>query len=205
MAAQHEKIREALVANAIHLIAIGGFERATTKELTHCGSVSLDFKMNESYIYRLFGSKEALYEKAFDCLDHELFDAFRRGVEAIGGFEGDTKAQLYEFFLRAWLFVLGNEERCRCYVRYYYSIYFKGNALKAHKKLFGGIVKEMAPIFKEEANVEAVLHSAFTALFDFAVRVYNGELADDEVNRPHVFNVLYCMMMSYLRDPASAS
>ncbi|MBO5355393.1 MAG: TetR/AcrR family transcriptional regulator [Clostridia bacterium] len=205
MAAQHEKIREALVANAIHLIAVGGFEKATTRELTHYGSDLLDFKMNESYIYRLFGSKEDLYEKAFDRLDHELFYAFRRGVEAVGGFEGETKQRLYEFFLRAWGFILGNEERCRCYVRYYYSVYFKGNSLRAHRKLFKGIVSEMTPIFKEEADVEAILHSIFTALFDFAIRVYNGDLRDDDINRPHIFNVLYCMMMTYLKDPVKAS
>ena len=198
-------VRALLVANAIHLIAEGGFEKATTKELTHSGGDLPDFRMNETYIYRLFGSKESLYENAFIRLDQELFYAFRQGVEAVGGFEGDTKRRLYDFFLRAWDFVLKNEERCRCYVRYYYSIYFKGNSLKAHKKLFEGIVAEMTPIFTDEADVEAILHSVFTTLFDFAIRVYNGDLADDEKNRPHVFNVLYCMMMTYLRDSAKAS
>ena len=198
-------VKGLLMANAIHLIAEGGFEKATTKELTHCGGTLPDFKMNETYIYRLFGSKESLYENAFIRLDQELFYAFQHGAKAVGGFEGETKQRLYEFFLRAWGFILGNEERCRCYVRYYYSIYFKGNSLKAHKKLFEGIVTEMTPIFIEEADVEAILHSVFTALFDFAIRVYNGDLQDNEINRPHIFNVLYCMMMTYLKDSVKAS
>ena len=185
------EIKELLIKNAIHLIADGGFEKATTKELTHCGGSLPDFKMNEVYIYRLFGSKEQLYEAAFIRLDSELFNAFQNGVKEIGGFEQNTKEKFYEFFLKAWHFILGNEERCRCYVRYYYSIYFKGASLESHKALFDGIVNMMSPIFKDEADVEAILHSAFTSMFDFCIRVYNGQLEDNDENRPHIFNVLY--------------
>ena len=74
------EIKELLIENAIHLIAEGGFEKATTKELTHCGGQLPDFKMNEVYIYRFFGSKEKLYETAFVRLDTELFHAFKHGV-----------------------------------------------------------------------------------------------------------------------------
>lgn len=193
-------IKELLISNAIHLIAEGGFEKATTKELTHFSGNSLGIKMNEVYIYRLFGSKEKLYEAAFVCLDNELFYAFRRGVEAVGGFSSNSKDILYKFFLMAWEFILGNEERCRCYVRYYYSIYFKGHSLEAHKKLFGEIVAEMAPFFKEEADVVSILHSVFTTLLDFGIRVYNGDLEDSDINKPHIFNVLYCMMATYFKD-----
>ena len=194
------EIKELLIENAIHLIAEGGFEKATTKELTHCGGQLPDFKMNEVYIYRFFGSKEKLYETAFVRLDTELFHAFKHGVEIIGGFDDSRKEKLERFFSMAWQFILGNEERCLCYVRYYYSIYFKGASLEAHRKLFAGMVDEMTPIFKEEADVSSILHSVFTALFDFAIRVYNGDLEDNDENRPHIFNVLYCMMISYFKS-----
>ncbi len=193
-------VKDLLIANAIHLIAEGGFEKATTKELTHCGGNLPDFKMNEVYIYRIFGSKERLYESAFICLDRELYRAFQSGVKAVGGFEDHTKEKMYDFFLRAWRFILGNEERCRCYVRYYYSVYFKGASLEAHKTLFAEMVSRLAPLFKDEADVESILHSVFTAIFDFSIRVYNGELEDNEINRPHIFNVLYCMMMTYFKE-----
>ena len=199
------EIKELLIENAIHLIAEGGFEKATTKELTHCGGHLPNFKMNEVYIYRFFKSKENLYEAAFVRLDTELVHAFKHGVELIGGFEEDRTDKLRDFFTMAWKFLLGNEERCRCYVRYYYSIYFKGKSSEAHKKLFEGMVAEMTPIFKDEADVEAILHSVFTALFDFAIRVYNGELEDSDINRPHIFTVLYCMMATYLKDSVKAS
>lgn len=198
-------VKELLISNAIHLIAEGGFERATTKELAFSGGSLPDFKMNEVYIYRLFGSKERLYESAFLKLDSELFHAFQSGVSAVGGFEHDIKKKLYEFFLRAWRFLLGNEEKCRCYIRYYYSIYFKGDSLQSHNALFTEMTAQIAPLFKEEADVVAIMHSVFTTLFDFAIRVYNGDLADDEINRPHIFNVLYCMMAAYFNETAIAS
>ena len=199
------EIKELLIRNAIHIIAEGGFEKATTKELTHCSGNLSGFKMNEVYIYRIFGSKENLYEAAFVYLDNELFRAFRNGVLAVGEFDNSIKQKMYQFFLLAWRFILGNEEKCRCYVRYYYSIYFKEHSLEAHNKLFKGVVSEMAPIFNDEADVVSILHSVFTALFDFAIRVYNGELEDSDINRPHIFNVLYCMMVTYFKDSVIAS
>ena len=199
------EIKELLMSNAIHLIAQGGFEKATTIELAHSGNHSPDLKMNEAYIYRLFGSKEALYEATFFRLDHELFYAFRHGAETVGGFGKDSRHRLYQFFFLAWQFLLGNEERCRFYVRYYYSIYFKGHSLASHKKIFEGIVAEMTPLFKEEADVVSILHSVFTAFLDFGIRVYNGELEDSDINRPHVFNVLYCMMATYFKEEAKTA
>ena len=135
-------------------------------------------------------------------ISSSLFLAFQNGVEQIGGFGTATKERFFDFFSRSWKFILGDEEHCRCYVRYYYSIYFKGDSLDAHTKLFCEMIAEMSPLFKEEADVASILHSVFTAMLDFAIRVYNGELKDNEINRPHVFNVLYCMMMSYFKDSA---
>lgn len=194
------EIKELLIKNAIHLIAEGGFEKATTKELTHCGGNLPDLKMNQVYIYRFFKSKEDLYEAAFIFLDNELYRAFKNGVEIIGGFDGARKEKLNKFFSLAWQFVMSNEERCRCYVIYYYSNYFKGKSREAHRQLFAGIEEEMTPLFKDEADVNSILHSAFTALFDFAIRVYNGELEDNEINRPHIFNVLYSIMATYFKE-----
>jgi AcrR family transcriptional regulator len=198
---QEAAVRELLVANAIRLIAAGGFEKATTKELALSGGHLPDLKMNEVYIYRFYGSKERLFESVFFQLDSELFFAIRNEAQIIGGFDKDTREQFRKLFDKVWQFILGNEARCRCYIRYYYSVYFKGSSLESHKRLFEDVVKGLTPIFKEEADVQSILHSVFTALLDFAIRVCNGDLEDSEENRAHIFNVLYCMMSSYLKEP----
>ncbi len=194
-------IKSILINNAIHLIAEGGFEKATTKNLAHYEQAPKNVKMNEVYIYRLFGSKEALYQAAFLVLDRELVEAFTNALTISGELLLDTKKKLYNFFLMVWQFILKNEEHCRCYIRYYYSIYFKSKALEKHRQHFDSIVNSFNSLFIEEADVKSIMHSVFTTLLDFAIRVYNGELADDEINRPHIFNVLYCMMMTYLKHP----
>ncbi len=167
------EVKNLLITNAIHLIAKGGFEMATTKELTHCKGNLPNVKMNEVYIYRLFGSKEHLFEAAFVELDEELHDAFWRGYHSIEGdmFE-NTKDKCLQFFDMAWRFIMKDEERCRCYIRYLYSIYFKGKSLETHKTLFAPIIEALSPLFKEEADVPAILHSVFMMMFDFAIRVY---------------------------------
>jgi hypothetical protein len=113
----------------------------------------------------------------------------------------DTPIRLFRLFLRAWKFILGNEANFRCYVRYYYSIYFKSNSKAKHKQLFCSTIHDLSSIFIDEADAESILHSVFTALLDFAIRVCNGDLEDSEENRAHIFNVLYCMMLSYLKEP----
>lgn len=202
---KEENIIAILIDNAIHLIAEGGFEKATTKNLAYYSETSKEIKMNEVYIYRLFGSKENLYETAFLTLDKEFTEAARTALAVSWGVGANEKKKFYEFFLKVWAFVLKNEAHCRCYVRYYYSVYFKGKALEKHHKHFDSIVEAFKPLFIEEADVSAIMHSIFTTLLDFAIRVYNGVLANDEENRPHVFNVLYCMLMTYLKNPDTSN
>lgn len=193
-------IREILVENTIRLVAEGGFEKATTRAITHSGAEVPNVKMNEVYIYRLFGSKENLYQAAFEVLDKELVRSLTLCIEDIGGFSGDVKKKLHRLFERTWRFILSNEARCRCYIRYYYSIYFRGESLRQHSVLFDRIISVFMPLFKEEADVRSIMHSVLTTLLDFAVRVYNGDLKDSDTNTPHVFNVLYCAMMTYFKD-----
>ena len=191
------EIRDLFIENTIRIIAEVGFENATTKALTHYGGDLPGLKMNEAYIYRFFGSKDKLYEATFEKLDNELYIAFMKALEAVNGFNCNIKDKLNNLFLMCWDFILRNEVRLRCYVRFYYSAYFKGSVAEAHNKLIMGVVNQISPIFKREADVLSILRSVFTALLDFGIRVYNGELDDNEDTRKHIFNVLYCAMMTY--------
>ena len=198
-----QEVREALIGNTIHLIAKGGFEKATTKAITHDGAALPNVKMNEVYIYRLFGSKERLYAVAFSCLDKEIVYALHACLEAHHNLEANTRQMLYEVFSDVWHFLLNNEDHCRCYIRYYYSVYFRGESLNTHNQLFDEIIAEFSPLFKREADVKSIMHSVFTTMLDFAVRVYNGDLESSQTNAEHIYNVVYCMMASYFKGENS--
>ena len=199
-------IREILICNTIHLVAEGGFEMATTKAITHGdGTNNADIRMNEVYIYRLYGGKTQLYDAAFYRLDHQLFGSLHNAIATMGTLETDTKAKLYDVFLRTWKFVLGNEDNCRCYMRYYYSAYFKGGSRKAHNLLFNDVINDFRPLFKQEADVTSIMHSVFTTLLDFAIRVYNSDLENTQTNQEHIFNVLYSAMVSYFKPEIAST
>ncbi len=195
-----EELRQLLIENAICLIAKGGFEMATTRAIVSVRESTLGVRPNEAYIYRIFGSKENLYAAVFHHLDCEVCDAFYKGLAIIGNIDVKPKAKFEAFFLMAWRFLLNNEEHCRAYVRYYYSVYFKGESLESHNKLFWGMISVIKTLFKEEADVLALMHTVFITLLDFAIRVYNGNITDSDDNRKHVFNVLYCMLETYLKE-----
>jgi AcrR family transcriptional regulator len=200
---QKENIKELLIDNTIRLIAEGGFEKATTKAITYSGGELSDFKLNEVYIYRIFGSKEHLYAAAFMSLDKQIVHALCKSVESYPNLTTNTSDKLHDVFENSWQFVLSSEDSCRCYVRYYYSTYFKDESRKAHNELFGRVIDDFRPLFKQESDVVAIMHSVFTTLLDFAIRVYNGDLINTENNRSHIFLVLYRTMAIYFNPEIS--
>lgn len=193
-------IRNTLVENTIHLIAEGGFEKATTRAITHDGYIPPEVKLNEVYIYRIFGGKEELYAEAFRCLDCELINELNKDIDEFCHSSNSIKQNFKILFDHLWSFVLRNEDHCRCYVRYYYSVYYKGASQKMHHQFFDQIVKRLNPIFKPEADVKSLLHSVFTTLLDFAIRVYNGDIPDNQDSADHIFNVLYLSISSYFKQ-----
>ena len=199
---REKDIKELLISNTIRVIANGGFEKATTKELTRIHGLESDLKINEVYIYRIFGNKEKLFEAAFLRLDEELFSAFREYLDEVAKYDCDRKERFFRYFLLVWNFVMGDEDKCRCYMRYCYSVYFKGNSERIHSEQFENIVNSITPYFKAEVSVSAILHSVFAILLDFATRAYNGQITDDEATRSEIFNTLYITISPYLKSAA---
>lgn len=193
-------VRDILVNNTIQLIAEGGFEKATTKAITYSDYTPHNFKLNEVYIYRLFGSKENLYEAAFDTLDKEFSFALNRCFTTTSVENKSIKEKLYNGFIRVWDFILRKEDRCRCYIRYYYSAYFQEYSLEKHNENFALVVNSFKMLFKPQADTKSIMHSVLTTLLDFAVRVFNGDLKNTDENKTYVFNVLLSAMMVFFKD-----
>ena len=183
----------------MHIVAEGGFEKATTKELTYYSGNVLKVKMNEVYIYRLFGSKEKLFEAVFLRLNNKFLSSFYNCFRSIESDDHDVNKKLIHLFLSSWHFIMENEEPCRYYAKYYYSGYFRGQSKDTHNIILSKIASKMASFFKEGTDLEFVLHSAFCVLLDFGIRVHNKELEDSEMQRQKIFNLLYCMVAPYIK------
>ena len=188
-----EEMRQMLLESTIETIGGVGFSGATTK------AVASSRGINEAYIYRLFGGKEKLFAAAFVLLDGELIEAIRRSGK-VNSETTDVEGALREIFDGVWRFVLSSRDRCFCYVRYYFSPYFLELSHDSHMQAYRGIIDAMTPRFRERADVTSLLHHVLSSLLDFAVRVYNGDIADDEESATHIFRVLFYVFRPYLRD-----
>ena len=194
------QIREALIENTIYLIAQGGFEMATTRNIAKCGANAAGLVLNDAYIYRIFGSKEGLYAEAFALLNEEIFSYMCRGLDNAKLDVKTAREDLRVLWMWLWRFILNNETRSRAFVRYYYSIYLREASLRRHRECFNSVVVRVSCLFKEEADVTAIMHNVLTSTFNFAIRVFNGDLDDDDVNVEHMYNVLYNTISSYLKE-----
>lgn len=199
-----EIIRKSLLSNTIRLIGECGFEKATTKGIVSLGAEDGSIRLNEVYIYRVFGSKELLYAAAFAELDQELFATIRSYSKAFNNDKLSFRDRMHNYFDLIWAFLLGNEYRCRCYIRYYYSAYFKEQSLREHRKLLYLQEDFFSPIFKDESDVISLIHNTFMTMMDFAIRVYNGDLDNTEANAYHIFNLLYNSLSSYFEPSVVA-
>jgi AcrR family transcriptional regulator len=193
-------IREALIKNTTRLIGEGGFEKSTTNAIVHDMTHAPGIKLNEVYIYRIFGSKERLYADVFAELDTELFATVAEALDVFERKDIEFRERLSIVFDRLWRFLLGNEIKTRCYVRYFYSTYYREKSHRDHRKKLDAAAQRFAPAFTKESNVHALIHAVFMTMLDFAIQVHNGDLEDNEDTAYHVFNLLYHSLYCYLRE-----
>lgn len=186
--------REALIASAITVIAGEGLDKTTTKAVA--GTAGL----NEVYIYRYFSDKEDLLVSCFNALDEELVDIVVSHMSLMSMPSASFEARSRLLFTAVWRFLLGNSEKCRAYVRYYYSPYFKKHSVEAHRERFDGVLQQFRKVFREEANVWMLLNHVLNVMLDFSIKVFNGELGDNEDTTEHVFRLVYNSVSLYFKD-----
>lgn len=188
---KHLNPRNDLMANTIKVIASEGLDKTTTKSIVRGTGI------NEAYIYRFFSDKEELLARTFDMLDEELVDAVSKNSEIMleKNLEFEVRARLY--FRAVWRFLLSNREKCVAYVRYFYSPYFKKHSAEAHKERFAEYTKYISVVFNEKANVWMILNHILNVMLDFAVKVFDGAVGDNEDTEEHVFRLVYVSVKQY--------
>jgi AcrR family transcriptional regulator len=185
--------RERLIHGTIRVIARDGLDRATTK------NISLETGINETYIYRCFDDKTDLFVKVFSILDRELIDVLMDNVYVMNDSEVPLRERFRILYSRLWEFLLGNEDKCKCYVTYYYSPYLKNYSYREHLANYKVAVQKISVVFKEEANVLILLNHALHVLLDLSINVYDGVLPDNDDTEEHVFRLIYGSLQQYFK------
>ena len=189
---KRDEIRQKLIDGTIHVIAEGGLDKATTKQ------IGTETAVNEAYIYRCFAGKEDLFASVYSFLDNELLDKTMECVPVMYDATIEFKQRCRTFFFGVWRFLLSNSEKCLAYVRYYYSPYFKKYSYAIHEARFKPLVEKFSIAFIEEADVWMILNHILDVMLSFSVKVHNGLMSEDDNYGEHVFRVLYESIKQYL-------
>ena len=191
---KRDELRQKLIDGTIHVIAVDGFDKATTKQVgTYTG-------INQAYIYRCFKGKEDMFTKTFDMLDNELLNVIVQNLDVMYMTGIDFQIRCKVFYYKLWKFLLSDEEKCLSYIRYYYSTYYNNYSADAHKERFWPVVKTMQPIFKDEADVWMILNHILNVTLDFAIKVHTGRMSPSDDYSEHVFRVIYVSIKQYFRN-----
>lgn len=186
-------MRETLLARTITVIANQGLDKTTTKAIVTGTGI------NEAYIYRCFADKEDLLAKTFDSLDNELVGAVLQYLPVMSMTELDYEMRCRYYFFPVWQFLLGNREKCLAFVQYYYSPYFQKLSADAHRQRYQTLLDKISVAFKDEADVWLILNHILNVMLDFAVKVHNGRMPEEDNYAEHVFRVIYASIKQYFK------
>ena len=192
-----DEMREKLICGTARVIATEGLDKATTKQ------IGLTTSINEAYIYRLFKDKEDLFAKTFAYLDDELVSLCTKYLPIMSREDLAFRERGRLYFAEVWRFMLGNSEKCRAFIRYYYSPYFAKYSAAEHRERFDDFLERFKVCFKEEANVWMILNHILDTMLSFAVKVFDGALADSPDTEEHVFRLVYASSQQYFKDENS--
>lgn len=191
MSPQH--MRETLIEKTISVIATEGLDKTTTKAITTGTGI------NEAYIYRHFAHKEDLLSRAFDRLDEEFVATTMRHMSVMYMQELEYELRCRVYFDAVWKFLLSNKEKCLAFIRYYYSPYFAKYSVAEHKRRCQPLVEKFSDAFKDEADVWMILNHILNIMLDFAVKVHNDQMPNNDDYAEHVFRVIYASVKQYFK------
>lgn len=190
---KQDEFRQKLLDGTIRIIARDGLNRASTKLI---GSETC---VNEAYIYRCFKDKEDMFAKAFDVMDEELLEKTLGPLSVMSDESLTFKIRSKRYFDEIWNFLLSSKDKCLAYVQYFYSPFFTKYSAENHEKRFAPLLKVFRPAFKDEADVWMILNHILNVMLDFAVKVHNDHMPNNEVYSEHVFRVIYESVKQYFR------
>lgn len=192
-----DEMREKLICGTTRVIATEGLDKATTKQ------IGLTTSINEAYIYRLFKDKEDLFAKTFAYLDDELVSLCTAYLPVMKREDLAFPERGRLYFAEVWRFIMGNPEKCRAFIRYYYSPYFAKYSAAEHCERYVDFLERFKVCFKEEANVWMILNHILDTMLSFAVKVFDGALSDNLDTEEHVFRLVYASSQQYFKDENS--
>lgn len=188
-----EPLRKAFLASTVRVVAREGLVKATTK------AIAADAKLNESYIYKCFASKDEMLAEALFIRDERLAAVLHETLPVMRNTNLTWHDRAYALFRRCWDYILQDRTDCAFYIHYYYSVTGLGSNYAAHMKNFETLIEAMKPSFKEGTYMEALFHQLFSTLLFYASWVIDGKLEETEENVHWAFEQIYSFIAPNVR------
>ena len=187
-----ENYRELLLDAVVRVAARDGLDRTTTK------LIAAEVPCNEVYIYRNFGSKDALLQAAFIRTDLRFVQTVLKNMDVM-----DVPGQPLEQRCRAlwepvWRFCLAQPDDIRFYLRYYYSAQFLVSAHELHHRNYQQLQACLSRYFVSAHDSWLLMAHIFETILSFVSHVLCGDLQDTPELEEQVFSLIFRTLQPYM-------
>ena len=176
----------------VRVAAREGLDRTTTK------LIAAEVPCNEVYIYRNFGSKDALLQAAFSRTDLRFVQTILKNLDVM-----DAPGQPLEQRCRAlwepvWRFCLAQPDDIRFYLRYYYSAQFLASAHELHHRNYQQLQARLSRYFLSSHDSWLLMAHIFETILRFVSHVLCGDLQDTPELDEQVFSLIFRTLQPYM-------
>ena len=168
--ALRENYRERLLDAAVRVVARDGLDHATTK------SIAGELPCNEVYIYRNFGSKEALLQAAFNRADIGFVQNVLKHIDVMDEADRPLEERCHALWDPVWTFSVGRPDIIRFYLRYYYS----------------------AQYLRSPRDSWFLMAHVFETILSFCSHILSGELENTAEVSDEVFQLIFRTLQPYM-------
>ena len=188
----HNRIRTALMDATVKIVAEDGLEKLTTR------SIASECDLHDAYIYRYFIDKDDLLKRTFLREDKLLNDIILERIRNTNLDELHFREKLELMWMDTWDLFIDNPDKCKFYVRYYYSTNFQ-DAIDEYKEGNKELISTFKTFFKTDLDVEMLYHYNIDTLLHMAMRVAIGELENTETVKREIFELIYSINLIFTK------
>lgn len=178
---------------AVRIVARDGLDKVTTK------AISREAKLNEAYIYKCFANKEDLLNEALNMEDVNFANLLQELYPILFDTRLSRKERFYVIWKRSWDFILEEPDDCIFYIRFYFASIGLNHVYRKHLDSYKPLIEKVRPLFKENTNMEMLMHQLFCTMLFFAARVMDGDMENNEQTTKWVFEQIDAFLVPNVR------
>lgn len=190
--ALRENYRERLLDAAVRVVARDGLDHATTK------SIAGELPCNEVYIYRNFGSKEALLQAAFNRADIGFVQNVLKHIDVMDEADRPLEERCHALWDPVWTFSVGRPDIIRFYLRYYYSAQYLTSAHELHHRNYQQLQARLSRYFRSPRDSWFLMAHVFETILSFCSHILSGELENTAEVSDEVFQLIFRTLQPYM-------